>query len=333
MKKNNTIVKDNTTKRNKRFERICRMDKDALKIQLEKELISIAGKDKVIFGDGYLYMEGKLPIILTAHMDTVHKELPSEIIYENGKISSPQGIGGDDRCGIYMIMEIIKTHRCHVLFFEEEEVGGIGSNKFTKTSLCEDLKGNIKYCIDLDRKGSDDSVFYDLDNEDFEDFVNKEFWKDSWGSFTDICNICPALDCAGVNLSCGYYNAHTTSEYVVLTEMENSITEVKKLINRSNTVERFDWKEKKRVNFFNTYKSYNNYDYKYGWQKASVDEYCIVFMGQTGEEYYKVVAESEEEALGFFFIENPTKCFNDVIDYGYADEILPVYGFEEYELI
>ena len=78
-------------------------------------------------------------------MDTVHKETVKDFYEyydeENERhiISSPQGIGGDDRCGIYMILEILKTHKCSVLFCEDEEAGGIGSEKFCKTEYITEL--------------------------------------------------------------------------------------------------------------------------------------------------------------------------------------------------
>ena len=48
---------------------------------------------------------------------------------------SPQGIGGDDRCGVWMILQILRTANCHVLFCEDEEVGCVGAKKFTKRSF------------------------------------------------------------------------------------------------------------------------------------------------------------------------------------------------------
>lgn len=218
------------------FISICKPTQMELKSILANKLLE-AGYTDVISGDGYVYAKGTLPVLLTAHMDTVHK-VPVIDFYEyydeekkRHIISSPQGIGGDDRCGVYMILEIIKTHKCSVLFCEDEEIGGIGSGKFCKTEFMVDLE-SMKYLIELDRRDDTDAVFYDCDNPDFTKFIETHTgYKDAFGSFSDIGNLSPACKVASVNLSCGYHNAHSTSEYVVMEEMYRTIDVVKKLLN------------------------------------------------------------------------------------------------------
>lgn len=324
------IIKKDTTKRNKSFEKLVAYNQADLKSHLEKSL-SNSGRE-VINKSGFLYSPGDIPIILCAHMDTVHKETPKEIVYKNGTISSPQGIGGDDRCGIYMILRIIKEYNCHVMFFEDEEDGGKGSLKFCQSHICDDLRGQIRYVIELDRKGSNDAVFYNCDNYDFEDFVTKEFWNTESGSFTDICNICPDLECAGVNLSCGYYKQHTENEYVVLSEMETAINETKKLIERSKDVDVFEYVE--AVHFKKGYGNYgssfsvfgkNYYDKYYG------DEitYFVIFKDEKGKtEVYDTIATSEQEALGMCCMDHPDLAYNSVEFILTEDDY---YGYYEYK--
>jgi putative aminopeptidase FrvX len=67
---------------------------------------------------------------------------------------SPYGIGGDDRAGVYMIMQILKAARCHVLFCEDEETGGNGAREFTKSSI----HPEIHYIVELDRRDTNDAV-------------------------------------------------------------------------------------------------------------------------------------------------------------------------------
>ena len=54
---------------------------------------------------GFLYAEGTVPVLLVAHLDTVHRTQPETICYsaDGTVMMSPQGIGGDDRAGVYMI--------------------------------------------------------------------------------------------------------------------------------------------------------------------------------------------------------------------------------------
>ena len=312
----------------KEFELICKATQMTLKGILSGKLES-AYKD-VKSGDGYLFAKGDVPILLVAHMDTVHEDSPKRFVYKDkgDKVSSPQGIGGDDRCGIYMITEIIKKHKCSVLFCEDEEKGGIGASKFIKEDFVKDLEFN--YIIELDRRGSNDAVFYDCCNDDFEDFItNDGDWKTAWGSFSDISILAPAIGCAAVNLSSGYYNAHTKDEYVVLSEMENNIEKVCKLIERTTEENKFEYIERK----------WNKWPVSYfggGYSQTSLfgdveeEEECYDMMGLYGVTFYNekghmdfvdLYARNEFEAAGIFLSEHPRMTFSEIeIDfYGYDD--------------
>ena len=314
---NNMKVKRlDKTERNKKFEKICMKSEMDLKTYLTARL---EGEGKtVVSGNGYLFIDGSLPVLLTAHLDTVHKELPKEIIYKDGKISSPQGIGGDDRCGVYMILQILKELDCPVVFCEQEENGGIGSSMFVKSKEFDSLKDRIGYVIELDRKGSKDAVYYDLDNKDFEDFIEEDFWEGAYGTFSDICHICPELGVAGVNLSCGYYKAHTTDEYVVLAEMNKAIDMVKELIRRTTEKDVFIWKEvsyKEKYNWWRNDLEYYGSGYKY------TDLFYVLYNDSNyGEAVDFVDATSEYEAIGKFMENHPTLTFYDICEIGYEDE-------------
>ena len=133
------------------FRQLCKMSQKDLKKFVAKALE--ATHESVHVGDGYVYAQGTFPVLLVAHLDTVHEHLPKTIMFnkQNGSLSSPQGIGGDDRCGVYMVLEVIKKYNCSVLFCEDEESGGIGATKFTKTKLAKNLGFN--YIIEFDRQG------------------------------------------------------------------------------------------------------------------------------------------------------------------------------------
>lgn len=291
------------------FETICKMTQKELKVKLAEELTRYY--DNITVADGYIYAEGNLPIMLVAHMDTVHKEPVKQIVHidEGNIISSPQGIGGDDRCGIYMILDIIKTHRCHVLFTEDEEIGGIGASKFTDSELCEELQDQFMYIIELDRKGNNDAVFYECDNPDFEEFIigDESDFKFDTGSYSDIVEIAPALGVAAVNLSCGYYNAHTLQEYVNLKEMHENIDKVKRILDRTTANDYYEYIE--REPDLHDYWSWDNR----AWTPKLMEWY-ILAETKEGEEYEEVFyAESPEEAVGKFLMTYPELCFNDIV--------------------
>ena len=137
---------------------------------------------------------------------------------------SPQGIGGDDRCGVYIILSLLKqlSVRPHILFTMDEEIGGIGAKAFAGY-IANNKILNLKYIVEYDRKGNNDAVFYDCDNDDFTNFVEKFGFTRAYGTFSDISVIAPELGVAAVNLSSGYYNPHTEHEYVSMKDMENII--------------------------------------------------------------------------------------------------------------
>ena len=311
----NTKAKDyipNNKTTNKTFVDICKRNQKSLKRYLVGKLEETY--ENVLVGDGYIFAKGDIPVLLTAHMDTVHKECVKEFHEENGIIKSPQGIGGDDRCGIYMILKLIeKGFKPYIVFCEDEEIGGVGSNKFVETELIEELKA-CKYLIELDRANSNDAVYYDCGNNEFKAFISETIgYKEAIGSFSDISHLSPACDRASVNLSCGYYKAHTTDEYVVLSEMENTINKVAELLSIDySKMEAFDY----QVCF--DYGSF--YDF-YGYSDEG--EYEIDFINEDKTlDIETVEAKSYEEAVGMFLITHPnltyqhiTDCY--IIDHGY----------------
>ena len=177
---------------------------------------------------GFLYAEGDIPVLLVAHLDTVHSEKAEIICFSEDMryVMSPQGIGGDDRCGVYMIMQLIRDYKCHVLFCEDEEVGGRGANKFVASKL----KPGVNFIVEMDRRGSNDAVFYQCDNPDFTDFVLSFGFEENHGTFSDISVIAPPLNTAAVNISAGYYNEHRLHEYIDMLAVENNIRRIGEMI-------------------------------------------------------------------------------------------------------
>lgn len=208
------------------FEQIFQLSQERLKQALEAELI--ASTYTVQKQKGFLYAEGTVPVLLAAHLDTVHHALPETICYsaDGTVMMSPQGIGGDDRAGVYMILRLIQRVHCHVLFCEDEETGGHGARAFTKSGI----KPDVNYIVELDRTGSNDAVFYQCRNRQFERHINSFGFQTAFGSFSDISILAPHLNLAAVNLSTGYYHAHQPGEYVRLDKVEELIGRVEKLL-------------------------------------------------------------------------------------------------------
>ena len=190
--------------------------------------------------NSYILVQGEAPVMLVAHLDTVHHTTVQQICKtSNGNIlMSPQGIGGDDRCGVYGLVAAHEQSQVKpwLLFTCDEETGGNGANsfcvKYRKGVLPKGLY-DLKLIIELDRKGKNDAVYYDCGNEDFEDYITKKGFKTASGSFSDISYIAPELGVAAVNLSSGYYNAHTLHEYINRKHLNETVKKVVEIISDS----------------------------------------------------------------------------------------------------
>ena len=186
---------------------------------------------KVIVAPEYLYAVGEIPIALVAHMDTVFSSPPEDIYYDErkGVCWSPDGLGADDRAGIFAILTILKHgYRPSIIFTTDEEIGAVGASQ-----LVEDIKtpeSELKYIIQLDRRGTNDCVFYDCNNRDFVEYIEKFGFVETFGSFSDISIICPAWGIAGVNLSIGYEDEHSISETLRVGAMLNTIQKVENML-------------------------------------------------------------------------------------------------------
>lgn len=233
------------------FDDILRMKQQDLLHTIRK---TYADKISYYVEDGFVLISGDVPALLVAHLDTVHKETVREIcISDNGNlIMSPQGIGGDDRCGVFSLMEIYKEspQKPWLLFTCDEETGGNGALAFCSAyakGFLSPALAQIKMIIELDRKGQDDAVFYDCDNKEFEDYITRKGFQTNFGSFSDISYIAPDLGVAAVNLSCGYYNAHTLHEYINIEHMNSTINKVLDIISEADSpdIPQFEYIEAK----------------------------------------------------------------------------------------
>ena len=212
----------------KTFEQIVSLKQPALK----KVMSNFLRKKytKVTETKDYLFAEGEIPVALVAHMDTVFDKPVTDMFYDNRKnvIWSPQGLGADDRAGVYAIIQIVRSGlRPHIILTTDEEKGCLGAAELAKLQCPFE---NLQYVIELDRRGTNDCVFYDCENPQFVDYVEQFGFTEAYGSFSDICEICPEWGVAGVNLSIGYQDEHSYQELLFVGPMLATIDKVKKML-------------------------------------------------------------------------------------------------------
>ena len=205
--------------------------------QLFSMLCSIFKGKMTAYGGSYILVEGEAPIMLLAHMDTVHREPVRDMCKtcDGNILMSPQGIGSDDRCGIYALVMIYEKSEIKpwLLFTCDEEIGCVGAATFSAGYRAGKLPKELdalKCMIEIDRRGENDAVYYDCGNNDFEDYIAGKGFMTEWGSSSDISEIAPEIGVAAVNLSSGYYNAHTLHEYINRKHLNTTIERVQSIV-------------------------------------------------------------------------------------------------------
>lgn len=224
----------------KLFEQIVKMNEVSLLKTMNTYLKRFY--NKVTYTKDYVYAIGDIPITLVAHIDTVFKERPEDVFYDRVKnvLWSPQGLGADDRAGVFAIINIVKSGlRPHIIFTTGEEMGGLGAQVLTYREPKPFAK--MKYIIQLDRRGKDDCIFYECDNVKFIEYIKSFGFHEEYGSFSDISELCPTWRIAGVNLSIGYKNEHSLIEILYIDYFLSTVEKVKKMLKDVNNINSFEY--------------------------------------------------------------------------------------------
>lgn len=281
--------------------------------------------DAIFAIDDFILVEGTIPICLVAHMDTVHmiKPTDAQLVYNPSghSYSSPLGIGADDRAGIIAILEILeKGHRPHVLFTTDEEIGGLGADMFIHL-FPKKFPFDLKYFIQIDRRGSAQAVFYDCENDLFELYINDFGFMTHMGSFTDIATFMTEYDIAGVNLSAGYTHEHTKVETLYVDGLDFTIKGIDRMLKDEENADHYtadvkDWYSGGSGVYNGGWTSGINYDYLTDPYHKGTNKH----KPKWGDSVFGI--EEEEESLSDDFHHEP---INDL--YG-NKEYAALYGVE-----
>lgn len=245
------------------LERIVSLSQEELRKTLAQYL---KGKyKKVIVEKEYIVAIGNIPVALVAHMDTVFYNQPEDIYYDQRKaiMWSPEGLGADDRAGIFAILQIVMDgYRPSIILTADEERGGLGAQKLAKKECPIEF---LRYMIQLDRKGSNDCVFYECNNGQFIKYIESFGFSEAVGSFSDISFLMPAWKICGVNLSIGYKDEHSIAETLNVHYMFQTIEKVKALLDDAKTVPQWEFYEisNKLLDYYSEMRPYSSYDDTY----------------------------------------------------------------------
>ncbi len=274
----------------------------------KKNLYLTKGTDKMTSGEYY-------PCVVS-HMDTVHGshreliETKTNLIIENSEMGTliakhpttkeQTGIGGDHKCGVYVCLEMFE--RFDVLkgaFFVEEEIGMLGSKQADDKFF-----ENVGYAIQFDAPSSnwisEVCSGVKLFDEDFKKEIKGTlnecgYTKFSVDPFTDVNQLASKYDFNCLNLGCGYYRQHTTSEYVVVEEVSDSIKAGYELITKLG-MEKYVHKKMEKKTLVNesnySYLSYNDSE-DYDFESDEYDELAESISDLVIDMYINGVSEEE----------------------------------------
>ena len=165
--------------------------------------------------------------LLCAHMDQVNTNGKCTLILEERGVIRGMGsagstsLGADDKNGVWLLLSILEQEpELGFMLTVEEEIGGWNTKQFVRQHE-QDLD-KIPWCVVLDRHGGSDIIgvengycMPDMDDA----FVSLQMgYKSNRGVFSDANHISwSGLPC--INISVGYYLAHTEEEYTVISDL------------------------------------------------------------------------------------------------------------------
>lgn len=217
---------------------------EELMIAYLKEVLTEKGYEHYVDTLGNIYVtKGKAEWYpcFVSHTDTVHRinhNMKVVQLEEDGKtiltgIDSetmrPSGIGGDDKCGVFLCLEMLDTlDNVKAAFFVSEEIGCIGSHQADP-----EFFKNVGYAIQYDSPEGDSMSMTLMGKQLFgktSEFGEKvsglilEHGIKHWERhpYTDIWPLMEKFGFSCLNLAAGYHRYHTSNEYVVVEEVENA---------------------------------------------------------------------------------------------------------------
>lgn len=144
-----------------------------------------------------------------------------------------ENLGADDKNGIFICLECLKKYDViKAVFFREEETGCRGSSEAYMPFFAD-----VRFVIQPDRKGHSDLItsigYSELCSEEFLEAVEPKKWgyTEQNGMMTDVLALKENnLSVSCINLSCGYYKAHSDEEITVKEDLQKCLSFVEHVI-------------------------------------------------------------------------------------------------------
>lgn len=213
-------------------------------------------KRNIYVQKGSLSKDEYYPCVVS-HMDTVHgdqgylvdkninleiRELYSEsseyspvLVAYNPITKSKTGIGGDNKCGVYVCLRLLEElDDIKIAFFVEEEIGMLGSSVLDR-NFFEDVGYALQPDAPTNNWFSKTCSGHKLWSEEFfsaADEILTDYGIDniSRDPFTDVVQLRKYFDFCCAVLPVGYYDQHCSDEYVIESDTKRCVELAKDLI-------------------------------------------------------------------------------------------------------
>lgn len=230
-----------------------------------KRLCEERGASVVTDSIGNLYVtkgQSETYPCIVAHLDEVHDSRGKNFaVYSDGNIirgydnfgkNIPHGIGADDKNGIWVALKCLEQFEAvKCAFFVGEEIGCVGSGRA-------DMKffTNCRFALQCDRRNDSDLIV----SVSGQQLCSKRFLKDigykdygyskTTGLLTDVYTLKRnGLKISCVNMSCGYYNPHTPTEYTNFDHLLKCLKFVSHIVESCTDVYPHDKRSEKRSKY------------------------------------------------------------------------------------
>lgn len=246
---------------------------------LIKQLVGRGVKYQIDKYGNILITKGNASIYpcVVAHIDTVHDTVDGyKVIIDRGIGTAyarakagqePVGVGGDDKNGIFAVLTMLdRVENMKAVFFREEETTMAGSKNVDMAFF-----GDVGYIFQLDRWGRSDFIDQYFGQQSVSESAMRKIantmsefgYKTASGLSTDVFELFTrGIGISVANISCGYYQHHSHSEFININQLWNSIRFLEKIISDLGE-NKYDMKYARKVYYgreewFPLPSSYNN---------------------------------------------------------------------------
>jgi len=188
-----------------------------------------------------------------AHLDTVHQKVDMVVKEETlpnaqGELKTafkayeqisgePTGIGGDDKAGVFICLELLReVDNCKIFLPVAEETGCHGSREANP-----EFFKDVGYAIQFDSTENNTMSKTLMGVQLFEsegNFIKEvkevilEHGITDWlhHPYTDTMMLKNLFDFSCLNFAAGYYRYHTKNEYVIIEDTLNTLSLAKKIV-------------------------------------------------------------------------------------------------------